>query len=288
MIVDRLYDSVKAKGHVCVGLDTEFSYLPKSFADAFKTRGEAVFQFNKEIIDKTYENTACYKVQIAYYEALGLEGLKAYSETLRYIRKKGAISICDIKRGDIQKTAEMYAKAHLQGDFEGDFVTLNAYMGINDSLEPFLDYIANKEKGIFVLVRTSNQGAKDFQYIKDQNGEFLYTTVGEKLQQLAQQYMGECGFSSIGGVVGCTNNEEGIQLRNRIKNLFLLIPGYGAQGGGARDVVPYLINGNGGVVNSSRGIITAYKNDPSNPSDFADAARKAVIKMRDEIWGELT
>jgi orotidine-5'-phosphate decarboxylase len=100
--------------------------------------------------------------------------------------------------------------------------------------------------------------------------------------------MGECGFSSIGGVVGCTNNEEGIQLRNRIKNLFLLIPGYGAQGGGARDVVPYLINGNGGVVNSSRGIITAYKNDPSNPSDFADAARKAVIKMRDEIWGELT
>jgi orotidine-5'-phosphate decarboxylase len=287
MIVERMFEAVKNQGHVCVGLDTEFSYLPESFANAFKTRGEAIFQFNKEIIDKTSDIAACYKVQIAYYEALGLEGLRAYSDTLKYINKKGAISICDIKRGDIQKTAEMYAKAHFEGDFEGDFVTLNAYMGINDSLEPFLDYIANKEKGIFVLIRTSNQGARDFQYIRDQDGEFLYTTVGEKLQQLAQQYMGECGFSSIGGVVGCTNNEEGIRLRSKIKNLFLLIPGYGAQGGGARDVVPYLINGNGGVVNSSRGIITAYKSDHTSPLDFADAARKAVIKMRDDIWGEL-
>lgn len=287
MIVDRIFEAVKNQGHVCVGLDTEFSYLPESFADSFKTKGEAIYQFNKEIIDKTSDITACYKVQIAYYEALGLEGLKAYSDTLRYIKQKSAISICDIKRGDIQKTAEMYAKAHFEGDFEGDFVTLNAYMGINDSLEPFLDYIANKEKGIFVLIRTSNQGAKDFQYIKDQNGEFIYTSVGEKLQQLAQEYIGECGFSSIGGVVGCTNNEEGIRLRNQIKNLFLLIPGYGAQGGGARDVVPYLINGNGGVVNSSRGIITAYKNDDTNPMEFAEASRRAVLDMRDDIWGEL-
>ncbi len=287
MIVDRLFEAVKNQGHVCVGLDTELSYLPESFSEAFLTRGEAIFQFNKEIIDKTSDITACYKVQIAYYEALGLEGLKAYSNTLRYIKQKGAISIGDIKRGDIQKTAEMYAKAHFEGDFEGDFVTLNAYMGINDSLEPYLNYIANKDKGIFVLIRTSNQGAKDFQYIRDQKGAFLYTKVGEKLQQLAQQYLGECGFSSIGGVVGCTNNEEGIQLRNQINNLFLLIPGYGAQGGGAKDVVPYLINGNGGVVNSSRGIITAYKNDLTNPIDFAEASRKAVLRMRDEIWGAL-
>jgi orotidine-5'-phosphate decarboxylase len=287
MIVERIFEAVKNQGHVCVGLDTEFSYLPKSFADSFKTSGEAIFQFNKEIIDKTSDIAACYKVQIAYYEALGLEGLKAYSETLRYIKQKSAISICDIKRGDIQKTAEMYAKAHFEGDFEGDFVTLNAYMGINDSLEPFLDYIANKEKGIFVLIRTSNQGAKDFQYIKDQNGDYLYTAVAEKLQKLAKQYISECGFSSIGGVVGCTNNEEGIQLRNQIKSLFLLIPGYGAQGGGARDVVPYMINGNGGVVNSSRGIITAYKNDHTNPMEFANASRKEVLRMRDDIWGAL-
>ncbi|MBV1756321.1 MAG: orotidine 5'-phosphate decarboxylase, partial [Dethiosulfatibacter sp.] len=122
MIVDRIFDAVKNQGHVCVGLDTEFSYLPESFSEAFETRGEAIFQFNKEIIDKTSDITACYKVQIAYYEALGLEGLKAYSNTLRYIKQKGAISICDIKRGDIQKTAEMYAKAHFEGDFEGDFV----------------------------------------------------------------------------------------------------------------------------------------------------------------------
>ncbi|MDP3387902.1 MAG: orotidine-5'-phosphate decarboxylase [Eubacteriales bacterium] len=284
MIVERIFEAVKNQGHVCVGLDTELSYLPKGFADSFKTRGDAIFQFNKEIIDKTSDIAACYKVQIAYYEALGLEGLKAYSDTLRYMKQKNAISICDIKRGDIQKTAEMYAKGHFEGDFEGDFITLNAYMGINDSLEPFLDYIANKEKGIFVLIRTSNLGAKDFQYIKDQNGEYLYTIIAEKLQKLAQQYIGKCGFSSIGGVVGCTNNEEGIQLRNKIKNLFLLIPGYGAQGGGAEDVVPYMINGNGGVVNSSRGIITAYKNEGTNPNDFAEASRRAVLKMRDDIW----
>jgi orotidine-5'-phosphate decarboxylase len=287
MIVDKLFEAVKEKGHVCVGLDTEYSYIPEEFAKSFNTKGEAIFQFNKEIIDRTYDKVACYKPQIAYYEALGLEGLKAYSDTLKYIKKKESISICDIKRGDISKTAEMYAKGHFEGDFEGDMVTLNAYMGINDSIEPFLDYIKNKEKGIFVLVRTSNKGARDFQYIKNENGEYLYSTVGRELEKLGQSYLGECGFSSVGAVVGCTNNEEGIKLRQEIKSLFLLIPGYGAQGGGARDVAPYFINGNGGVVNSSRGIITAYKNLGINPMDFAKGAEQAVIQMRDEIWKEL-
>ncbi|SHI35649.1 orotidine-5'-phosphate decarboxylase [Dethiosulfatibacter aminovorans DSM 17477] len=287
MIVDKLYRAVEEKGHVCVGLDTDYSYLPSAFASRFETKGEAIFEFNKEIIDRTHDKAACFKVQVAYYEALGLEGLKAYSDTLKYIKEKGSISICDIKRGDIMKTAEMYAKAHFTGDFEGDFITLNAYMGVNDSLEPFLDYIKNQDKGIFVLVRTSNQGARDFQYIKNEEGKYLYSSVGEKLQELSQDYLGECGFSSIGGVVGCTNNEEGIKLREEIKSMFLLIPGYGAQGGGAKDVVPYLINGNGGVVNSSRGIITAYKKDGSDPMDFAKAAERATVKMRDEIREEL-
>jgi orotidine-5'-phosphate decarboxylase len=287
MIADKLFDAVKNQGPVCVGLDTDYNIIPHEFSKNYKTKGEAVYHFNKEIIERTYDIVACFKPQIAYYEALGLEGLKAYSKTLKYIKKKGCLSIGDIKRGDISKTAEMYAKAHFEGDFEGDMVTLNAYMGINDSIEPFLDYVKDKDKGIFVLARTSNKGAKDFQYLKNEQGEYLYESVAKALQNLSQDYIGNCGFSSVGAVVGCTNNEEGRKLRKQMSSLFFLIPGYGAQGGGAKDVIPYLINGNGGVVNSSRGIIGAYKNCDINPLDFGLASREAVIHMRDEIRAEL-
>lgn len=283
MIVDKLYKQVEEKGHVCVGLDTDYSYLPKSFADKFDSAGEAIYNFNKEIIDATYEFVACYKVQIAYYEALGLEGMKVYSDTLKYIKQKGMISIADIKRGDISKTAEMYAAGHFTGDFEADFVTLNAYMGINDSLEPFLKYVKENDKGIFALVRTSNKGARDFQYIRDENNVPLYETVGERIQCLAEENVGKCGFSSIGAVVGATNNEEGLALRNKMKSVFLLIPGYGAQGGKAEDISTYLINGNGAVVNSSRGILLAYKNEENGEHNFAMCAQREVIRMRDDI-----
>lgn len=283
MIVDKLYNLVTERGHVCIGLDTDYSYIPNSFAQKFSSKGEAIFNFNKEIIDKTYDVSACFKVQIAYYEAYGIEGLKAYSDTLKYIKEKNSISIADIKRGDIQKTAEMYAKGHFTGDFEADFVTLNPYMGVNDSIEPFIEYVQNNNKGLFVLVRTSNQGARDFQYIRDKNNNALYEIVGEKLEKIAEKNLGKCGFSSVGAVVGCTNNEEGIILRNKIKSMFLLIPGYGVQGGKAQDIVTYLINGNGAVVNSSRGIILAYKKEIDGEVNFAEYARKEVIRMRDEI-----
>jgi orotidine-5'-phosphate decarboxylase len=193
------------------------------------------------------------------------------------------ISIADIKRGDISKTAEMYAAGHFTGDFEADYVTLNAYMGINDSLEPFLKYVKENDKGIFALVRTSNKGAKDFQYIKDEKNVPLYETVGERIQTLAEENVGECGFSSIGAVVGATNNEEGLALRNKMKSVFLLIPGYGAQGGKAEDIATYLINGNGAVVNSSRGILLAYKNEENGEHNFAMCARREAIRMRDDI-----
>ncbi|MDF2675724.1 MAG: orotidine 5-phosphate decarboxylase [Bacillota bacterium] len=283
MIVDKLYKAVEEKGHVCLGLDTDYSYIPTSFAQKFNSIGEAIFNFNKEIIDSTNDVVACYKVQIAYYEAFGLQGLKAYSDTLKYIKEKNCISIADIKRGDISKTAEMYAIGHFTGDFEADFVTINPYMGVNDSIEPFITYLKNNDKGIFALVRTSNKGARDFQYIKDENNEPLYEIVGEKLEELAKENMGECGFSSLGAVVGCTNNEEGISLRNKIKSMFLLIPGYGAQGGKAEDIATYLINGNGAVVNSSRGILLAYKKEEDGESNFAECARKETTRMRDDI-----
>lgn len=283
MIVDRLYGAVKEKGHVCLGLDTDYSYIPSEFAAKHGSEAKAVLAFNKAIIDATWDVVACYKVQIAYYEALGLEGLKAYAETIKYIKEKGCISIADIKRGDISKTAEMYAKAHFTGDFEADFITVNPYMGVNDSLEPYLTYVKNNEKGLFVLVRTSNKGAIDFQYIRDKNGTPLYEAVGEKLEALAEENLGVCGFSSVGAVVGCTNNEEGRALRNKIKSMFLLIPGYGAQGGKAEDIATYLTDGNGAVVNSSRGILLAYRKVDGGESKFALCAREEAVRMRDDI-----
>lgn len=283
MIVDKLFNQVAEKGHVCLGLDTDYSYLPKCFADKFKTSGEAIYNFNKEIIDATYDIVACYKVQIAYYEALGLEGLKAYSDTLKYIKEKGVLSIADIKRGDIAKTAEMYAAGHFTGDFEADFVTLNAYMGINDSLEPFIKYVKENNKGIFALVRTSNKGARDFQYINDEKQVPLYEAVGEKIEKLAEENMGSCGFSSIGAVVGATNNEEGAALRKKLKSAFLLIPGYGAQGGKAEDIAVYLTEGNGAVVNSSRGILLAYKKEEDGEKNYSLYARNEALRMRDDI-----
>ncbi len=282
MIIDRLYKIIEEKGHVCLGLDTDIEYIPKTFFEKFNNIEEAIFNFNKEIIDATLDCVACYKPQIAYYEAYGIEGMKAYARTVQYIREKGAISIGDIKRGDISKTAEMYAKAHFGGEFEVDFVTLSPYMGL-DSIEPYLPYVQNKEKGIFVLVRTSNMGSKDIQYIESKGNRKIFNIIGEKINELGKKYIGECGYSSIGGVVGCTHVDEGIQIRNALDSTFLLIPGYGAQGGKAEDVALYLKDGNGGVVNSSRGIMLAYKGKEDGEENFAKYAREEAIRMRNEI-----
>jgi orotidine-5'-phosphate decarboxylase len=282
MIIDRLYEKVRDNGTVCVGLDTDLSYIPQEFLNKYNSVSEALFNFNKQVIDATLDVSACFKVQIAYYEAYGLQGLTAYRDTLKYVRENGAIVIADIKRGDIAKTAEMYAKAHFTGEFESDFITLSPYMGM-DSIEPYLPYINNNEKGAFVLVRTSNPGAEDIEYIETKASRRVYNVVGEKVQQLGNQCLGECGYSSIGGVVGCTHADEGRELRKQLDKMFFLIPGYGAQGGKAEDVALYLKDGNGGVVNNSRGILLAYKKEENGEAKFDIAARNAAVKMRDEI-----
>lgn len=282
MIADKLYESVKAKGNVCVGLDTSVSYIPESFLKKWGSICEAVLEFNKAIIDATYDISACFKVQIAYYEALGIKGLEAYKDTLKYIRSRGCIAVSDIKRGDIADTARMYAKAHFEGDFETDYVTLSPYMGL-DSLEPYLGYVQNSEKGLFVLIRTSNRGAEDIQYIETSDGKRVYNHTADKIYSMAEKYMGVHGYSSIGGVIGCTHVDEGAMLRENYKNMFMLIPGYGAQGGGAKDVAIYLRDGNGGIVNSSRGILLAYKNHEDGEKKFAQYAREEVIGMREAI-----
>ena len=256
--MDRLYEAVAAKGPVCVGLDTDFSYLPEGYADSTKTAGENLVRFNREIIDATREVAGCYKVQIAYYEALGMDGMMAYRDTLAYLRENKLLTIADIKRGDIAKTAEMYAKAHFEGDFEADFITLAPYMGL-DSLSPYLPYMEKSGKGAFVLCRTSNGGAKDFEYEKLSDGRHVYDLVGDKVTELGKAYMGEHGYSSIGLVIGGTHIEEAKEIRAKYQNSFFLIPGYGAQGGKAEDIAQYLQKGNGGAVNSSRGILLDRK-----------------------------
>ena len=282
MIIDRLYKEVENKGPVCVGLDTAVDYIPEAFLNKHASEEEAVFNFNKKIVDATLDVVSCYKVQIAYYEAMGMKGMEIYKKTLEYIRSQGGIVIADIKRGDISKTAEMYAKAHFEGDFESDFVTLNPYMGL-DGLEPYLTYIENKEKGLFVLIRTSNKGAEDIQYIETKDNSKIYNVVGKKIHELGNKYMGSCGYNSIGGVVGCTHVEEGIELRKNLNKMFFLIPGYGAQGGTAKDVALYLKHGNGGVVNSSRGILLAYKKASDGDKNFAECARIEAVRMREDI-----
>ncbi len=281
--MDKLYEAVNEKGPVCVGVDTDFSYLPSDFIDNTKTKGENIFNFNKRIIDATKDVAGCFKVQIAYYEALGLDGLMAYKNTLNYLNKNKLLTIADIKRGDIAKTAEMYAIAHFSGDFEADFITLAPYMGL-DSIEPYAPYMEKSGKGVFVLCRTSNSGAKDFEYEKLADGRHVYDLVGDKLNAMGKNYVGEKGYSSLGLVIGGTHIEEAKEIRQKYKDSFFLIPGYGAQGGKAEDIAQYLDKSkNGGTVNSSRSVLLAYKKQEG--VKFDEAAYNECVRMKGDIYG---
>ena len=290
--IDRLFEAVAAKGHVCVGLDTAAEYVPPAERRRSASDAEAVLAFNKALVDSTLDVAACYKVQIAYYEEMGIAGLSAYAETLRYIRAQGGLVIADIKRGDIADTALRYAKAHFEGEFEADFVTLSPYMGM-DSIEPWLSYADSKGKGAFVLMRTSNKGMRDFEYLEiSPDKKRLYHAVGDKLTALAAAHSGKYGYGAFGAVVGCTERDEAAEIRKNYPQLFFLIPGYGAQGGAADDAALLLREGNGGVVNASRSILKAWNaeikdsgGDESTATNTfaAEAARRAAIAMRDAI-----
>ena len=295
--IDRLFEAVSEKGHVCVGLDTAAEYIPPAERERAVSDPEAVLAFNRAIIDSTFDVAACYKVQIAYYEEAGLAGLAVYAKTLKYIREKGCLAIADIKRGDIADTATRYAKAHFEGEFEADFVTLSPYMGM-DSVEPWLAYAKDKGKGAFVLMRTSNKGMRDFEYLPimvpdSLSGTIrLYHAVGNKLAELAAAHSGQYGYGVFGAVVGCTEREEAAEIRKNYPRLFFLIPGYGAQGGAADDAALLLREGNGGVVNASRSILKAWNEEIKNSGGdkgsvtnkfTGEAARRAAVTMRDAI-----
>lgn len=278
MIMDKLYDNAKQRGPVCLGLDTDIAYVPECIVKDEGSIGERIFRFNKEIIDHTKDLVACYKVQIAYYEALGLEGMEAYKKTMAYIREQGQISIGDVKRGDIAATAQMYAKGHFEGDFEADILTVNGYMG-EDAISPFYPYL--KEKGLFVLLRTSNKSAVDLQDV-DAQGKKVFLHMGDLIEKWGKSFIGDSGFSAIGAVVGLTYPEEFLLLAETYPNMFFLVPGYGAQGGTGKDLANVLKKSSCAVVNSSRGLITAHKGK-SEDWDFSAHVRNATLAMKEDI-----
>lgn len=279
-IIDKLHDAVIKKGPICVGLDPREDMFPDYLIQKKMNIGDKIFEFNQKIIDATKEETACYKPQIACYEAYGLEGMKAYSKTVQYLKSQELISIGDIKRGDISSTAEMYAQGHFSGDFEVDFITVNAYMG-QDAVSPYYKYLKTGEKGLFLLVRTSNKSSIDFQDVIVER-EPLFIKAAGLMEEWGQQFVGESGFSAIGGVVGLTFPEHFERIKNKAPHMFFLIPGYGAQGGSGKDAARILGKELCGVINSSRGIIAAHKGKNETEA-FAGCALNAVKEMKEDI-----
>ena len=305
-MINQLVANIKKTGApIVVGLDPMLNYIPeqvqqKAFAEYGETlegAAEAIWQFNKEIVDKTYDVIPAVKPQIAMYEQFGLPGLAAFKKTVDYCKEKGLVVIGDIKRGDIGSTSAAYAVGHIgkvkvgsktYAPFDEDFVTVNPYLG-SDGVNPFLDVCKEEKKGIFVLVKTSNPSSGEFQDQKI-DGRPLYELVGEKVAAWGSEVMGD-EYSYVGAVVGATYPEMGKVLRKVMPKAYILVPGYGAQGGKGKDLVHFFNeDGLGAIVNSSRGIIAAYKQEQYakfGAENFGDASRAAVETMVADIKGAL-
>lgn len=306
-MIDRLVENIKkTNAPIVVGLDPMLAYVPEHIkTEAYREYGEtlegaadAIWQFNKGIVDATYDIIPAVKPQIAMYEQFGIPGLIAFKKTVDYCKEKGLVVIGDIKRGDIGSTSTAYAVGHLgkvqvgyntYAGFDEDFVTVNPYLG-TDGVKPFVDVCKEENKGIFVLVKTSNPSSGEFQD-KIVDGKPLYELVGRMVDTWGSEVIGKSGYSAVGAVVGATYPEMGRVLRDIMPRSYILVPGYGAQGGKAKDLVHYFNeDGLGAIVNSSRGIIAAYKQDKYasfGPEAYADASRQAVVDMIEDINGAL-
>ena len=301
---DRLIDAIQKKGNpVCVGLDPRFDLLPQKIRDeavkAHSNTARAVAQafvvFNKALVDAVADVVPVCKPQIAFYEEFGAEGIRAFEETVRYAKQKGLIVISDAKRGDIGTTAVAYARAHLGGleitggagvGFDADALTVNPYMG-HDTLQPYLDIGATNGKGLFVLVKTSNLGSGDLQDL-EAKGKPIYEHVADMIRKLGEKHRGKSGFTPVGAVVGATYPQQARRLRELMPDSIFLVPGYGAQGAAAADAAAsFRSDGLGAVVNASRSIIFAYKQEPYasqfGEAKFAEAARAATEQMAKEL-----
>lgn len=305
-MINKLIEKIK-KTHapIVVGLDPMLNYVPEhiqkrayaEFGETLEGAAEAIWQFNKAIVDATYDLIPAVKPQVAMYEQFGLEGMKAFKKTVDYCHEKGLVVIGDVKRGDIGSTSEAYAVGHLGKvqvgskrfyGFDEDFATVNPYLG-SDGIKPFIKVCKEENKGLFILVKTSNPSSGEFQ---DRliDGRPLYEWVGEQVDAWGKEHMGE-SYSYIGAVVGATYPEQGKILRKVMPKTFILVPGYGAQGGRGKDLVHFFNeDGLGAIINSSRGIIAAYKQEAYakfGAENFADASRQAVKDMIADIDGAL-
>ena len=305
-MIQQLIEKIAAlNAPIVVGLDPMLNYVPEYVKNAayeeygatLEGAAEAIWQFNREIIDRVYDLIPAVKPQIAMYEQFGIPGMIAFKKTVDYCKEKGLIVIGDIKRGDIGSTSAAYAAGHIGrvkvgiNTWEGfgeDFVTVNPYLG-SDGVKPFIDVCKEENKGLFILVKTSNPSSGEFQ---DQvvDGTPLYELVGRRVAQWAEECM-DGSYSNIGAVVGATYPKMGQALRKIMPKSYILVPGYGAQGGKAEDLLPYFNkDGLGAIVNSSRGIIAAYKQEKYakfGEENFGDASRQAVIDMREDIMSAL-
>ncbi len=301
MSFDSLQEKIIAKKNPTVaGLDARIEYVPEHIRKAcfaeygvgLKGACEAIYQFNVGLMDALCDIVPAVKPQAAYYENLGWQGMEMLERTIAYAKSKGLFVIADIKLGDIGSTATAYAEGWLSGadiegqtfkSFDADCVTLNGYMG-SDSILPFLNAAKGEDKCAFVLVKTSNPGSGELQDIKTADGQTIYQVMGQLNEQIAAGTEGKYGFTMAGAVTGATYPEQIQNLRTLLPRTFFLVPGYGAQGGTAEDV-KYAFNekGHGAIVNSSRGIMCAWKKTGNNGLDFGEAARNAAIAMRDDI-----
>lgn len=293
MITDRLIEKIiDMQNPTCVGLDTLFDYLPdemRAGVTTFEGVAERVFEFNKKLIDTVRDVVPSVKVQIAYYEMYGVAGMKAYEETLKYAAEKDLVVIADAKRNDIGSTAACYAKTFLgetavEGKtakaFPSDYVTVNGYLG-TDGIAPFVEECEKRDKGIFVLVKTSNHSGAEVQNLVLENGKPMYEHMGDLVERWGESTVGKYGYSAVGAVVGATHPTEAARLRETMPHTFFLIPGYGAQGGNAQMLKScFKADGLGGVVNNSRGILCAYR---KNGGTYYEAARAACIAMQKDL-----
>ncbi len=305
-MINKLVNDIKKKeAPIVVGLDPTLKLVPewvlernyKEYGENLKAVGEAIFEYNKAIVDAVADLVPAVKPQIAMYEQFGIEGLIAFKKTVEYCKSKDLTVIGDIKRGDIGSTSEAYALGHLGhvningktfAGFDEDFATVNPYLGV-DGIKPFLDVCAKEKKGIFILVKTSNPSSGEFQ---DRliDGKPLYEEVAMKVKEWGESLMGD-EYSYVGAVVGATYPEMGAYLRKVMPKNYILVPGYGAQGGTGKDLKAFFNeDGLGAIINSSRGIIGAYKQEKYarfGEKNYYDAARQAVIDMKEDIKNAL-
>lgn len=305
MSMDKLLEKIVDKQNPTVaGLDPKLAYIPESIkAASYEKYGktlagaaDALLTFNKGLIDALCDVVPAVKPQAAYYEMYGWQGVKALTETIAYAKKKGLYVITDGKRNDIGATMQAYAAAHLgeteiEGEtveaFGADCLTVNGYLG-SDGIDPLLKVCAERDKSIFVLVKTSNPSSGELQDKELANGETVYRAMGAMCEGWGEKLSGKYGYSGVGAVVGATYPAQLGELRKALPHTFFLVPGYGAQGGAADDVAPaFDENGLGAIVNSSRGIMCAWQKENCSEEDYAQAARREAVRMRDEITARI-